>query len=246
MSLIVSIGPLRKSDPTPLYLQLQKGLRRAIEKRVVQPDAAIPNERDLAELFGISRITVRKAVDALVEEGLLARRQGAGTFVTAPRVEKQFSRLTSFSEDMIARGRRPHSVWVSRSKGPVTPEEALSLGLSPGSQVYRFHRIRYGDDLPMAIEYATIPGYSLASEDAVGASLYEALAASGHMPARVLQRLRAVNFTAEQAAMLGVAPGDAGLFFERRGFLADGRAAEHTLSYYRGDAYELVAELDSR
>jgi GntR family transcriptional regulator len=240
----MSIGRLDKRDPTPLYLQLQKGLRRAIEKRVVQPDAAIPNERDLAELFGISRITVRKAVDALVDEGLLARRRGAGTFVMAPRVEKQFSRLTSFSDDMIARGRRPHSVWVSRSAGAVTAEEALALGLSPGSIVYRFHRIRYADDMPMAIEYATVPGYSLASPEAVGASLYEALDAAGYLPARVLQRLRAVNFTADQAAMLGVSEGDAGLFFERRGFLADGRAAEHTHSYYRGDAYDLVAELN--
>lgn len=243
---VLLFGRPDKHDPTPLYLQLQKGLRDAIGKRMVEPDAAIPTERALADELGISRITVRKAIDGLVEAGLLARRRGAGTFVTAPRVEKSFSRLTSFSEDMIARGRRPHSVWVSRSEGAVTPEEALSLGLSPGSSVYRFHRIRYADDLPMAIEYATVPGYCLASPDAVEASLYAALEAAGHFPVRALQRVRAINFNDEQAGMLAVAPGTAGLFIERRGFLADGRAGEHTQSYYRGDAYDLVAELNSR
>ncbi|MES2442117.1 MAG: GntR family transcriptional regulator [Pseudomonadota bacterium] len=246
MPLIESVGRLHKDDPTPLYLQLQKGLRDAIENRVVQADAAIPTERDLAEEFDISRITVRKAIDGLVSEGLLSRRRGAGTFVVAPRVEKSFSRLTSFSEDMISRGRRPHSVWVSKSEGAVTPEEALSLGLSPGTSVYRFHRVRYADDLPMALEYSTVPGYCLASPDAVGASLYEALEAAGHLPVRALQRLRAINFSAEQAEALGVARGDAGLFIERRGFLIDGRTAEHTQSYYRGDAYDVVAELNSR
>jgi GntR family transcriptional regulator len=246
VSLIESVGRLQKDAPTPLYLQLQDGLRKAIENRVVQIDAAIPTERELAETFDVSRITIRKAVDGLVSEGLLSRRQGAGTFVTAPRVEKSFSRLTSFSEDMVSRGRRPHSRWVSRSEGAVTPEEALSLGLSPGSSVYRFHRIRYADDLPMAIEYATIPGYCLSSHQAVGASLYEALETAGNLPVRALQRLRAINFTQEQAETLGVAPGDAGLFIERRAFLTDGRAAEHTQSYYRGDAYDVVAELNSR
>ncbi|MET0246092.1 MAG: GntR family transcriptional regulator [Sphingomonas sp.] len=246
MSFIESVGRLHKEDPTPLYLQLQRGLRNAIENRVVQADAAIPTERELAEEFDISRITVRKAVDGLVSEGLLSRRRGAGTFVVAPRVEKNFSRLTSFSEDMVSRGRRPHSAWVSKSEGAVTPEEAMSLGLSPGTSVYRFHRIRFADDLPMALEFATVPGYCLPSVDAVGASLYEALERAGHLPVRALQRLRAVNFTADHAEPLGVAPGDAGLFIERRGFLVDGRTAEFTQSYYRGDAYDLVAELNTR
>jgi GntR family transcriptional regulator len=159
-------------------------------------------------------------------------------------VEKSLSLLTSFSEDMLSRGRRPHSVWVRKSSGAVTPEEALSLGLSPGSLVYRFHRIRYADDVSMALEYSTVPAYCLPSTEAVSSSLYEALRASGHLPVRALQRLRAIGFTREQAENLGVEPGAPGLFIERRGFLADGRAAEFTRSYYRGDAYDVVAELN--
>lgn len=243
MSFMERVGRLVVDDPAPLYMQLQKVLRDAIIGRVISPEAAIPPERDLAEQFGVSRLTVRKAVDGLVTEGLITRRRGAGTFVAA-RVEKSFSKLSSFSEDMMSRGRAPHSVWLSKSSGAVTPEESLSLGLSPGTQVYRFQRLRYADGATMALEHSTIPGYCLPSAEAVSESLYAALEAAGNRPVRALQRLRAVAFTPEQAEILGVPIGDPGLFIERRGFLADGRAAEFTQSWYRGDAYDVVAELN--
>ena len=236
------VGRLPASDPAPLYMQLQKVLRDAIHSRVIQADAAIPPERDMAIEFGVSRLTVRKAVDGLVNEGLITRRRGAGTFVAA-RVEKSFSKLSSFSEDMMSRGRMPHSEWLARSAGAVTPEEALSLGLSPGTQVYRFQRLRYADGQTMALEFATVPAYCLPSLEAVETSLYAALEKSGNRPVRALQRLRAVAFTQDQADILEVRVGDPGLFIERRGFLADGRAAEFTQSWYRGDAYDVVAEL---
>lgn len=236
------IGKLSDQGRAPLYQQLQRALREAIADSRLEADEALPPERDMAEEFGVSRITVRKALDALVGEGLLIRRQGAGTFV-AGRVEKSFSKLSSFSEDMISRGRRPESVWLSRSSGVVTPDESLTLGLSPGAAVYRFNRIRYADGAPMAVEYSTVPGFCLPSEEVVTESLYEALDAQGARPVRALQRLRAVLFTADRARLLGVPDGSPGLFIERRGFLRDGRPVELTHSYYRGDAYDFVAEL---
>ncbi|ATQ45092.1 GntR family transcriptional regulator [Caulobacter mirabilis] len=237
------VGRLDEHDPAPLYRQLQRALRDAIQSKVLAPEDALPAERDLADDFKVSRITVRKALDGLVAEGLLTRRQGAGTFVAA-RVEKSFSKLSSFSEDMLSRGRTPHSVWLNRSAGTVTPEESLRLGLSPGSPVYRFNRIRYADDAPMALEYSTVPGFTLPSTEVVEASLYEALASHDARPVRALQRLRAVLLNAEQAQLMGVQPGDAALLIERRGFAKDGRTVEFTQSYYRGDAYDFVAELN--
>lgn len=237
-----AVGKLDESSSLPLYQQLQRALRQAIESRVLAPDDALPPERDLANDFKVSRITVRKAIDGLVGEGMLVRRQGSGTFVRA-RVEKNFSKLTSFSEDMRARGRNPRSVWLRKAAGTVTPEEALTLRASPGTPVYRFHRIRFADDAPMALEYATILAACLPSVDAVESSLYAALERAGNRPARALQRLRAVLFSAEQAELLKVSAGDAGLFVERLAFLADGRAAEFTQTYYRGDIYDFVAEL---
>ena len=236
------LGPLDDESSQPLYQQLQRALRDAIEKRVLGADDALPAERELAEDLSISRITVRKAIDGLVEEGLLTRRQGSGTFVAA-RVEKNFSKLTSFSEDMRARGRKPHSVWLSRAAGTVTPEESMTLRSSPGTPVLRFHRLRYADDAPMALEYATILASCLPSINAVETSLYEALEKTGNRPVRALQRLRAVLFTKEQAKLLRAQEKDAGLLVERVGFIKDGSAIEFSQSYYRGDTYDFVAEL---
>ena len=235
------VGRLDSRSSAPLYLQLQRVLRTAIERQVLTPDEALPPERELAEAYDVSRVTVRKALDGLVHARLLTRRQGAGTFVAA-RVEKNFATISSFTEDMRSRGRQPHSEWISRSEGTVMPEEALAFGFGPGTPVYRLVRIRYADGESMALEHATVPKDSLESLDAVGESLYDALGPA--RPVRVLQRLRAVLFTSEQAELLGIEPGSAGLEIERRGFAADGRTVEFTKSYYRGDAYDFVAELN--
>jgi GntR family transcriptional regulator len=243
MLLSERIGRLQEDAAAPLYLQLQRSLREAIQHKVLTPDDALPAEREMAEDFSVSRITVRKALEGLVSEGLLTRRQGAGTFVAA-RVEKNFSKLTCFTEDMVSRGRAPHSEWISRTEGAVTPEESLTLGLSPSTPVYRFHRIRYADGAPMAVEYSTIAGFALPSAEVVSASLYDALAATGHRPVRALQRLRAVLVTTQHASLLGVKVKDAGLLVERRGYLRDGQVVEVTQSYYRGDTYDFVAELN--
>jgi GntR family transcriptional regulator len=243
-SLAEAVGPLDEQSSLPLYQQLQRALRRAIERRLLAPEDALPAERDLATDFNISRITVRKALDGLVSEGLLVRRQGSGNFVSV-RVQKNFAMLTSFSEDMRARGRAPRSVWLKRAAGTVTPEEALTLRLSPGTPVYRFNRIRYADEVPMALEFATVVASALPSLEAVDTSLYEALEHAGHRPVRALQRLRAVLLTDEQAELLKAKPGDPGLLVERLGSLADGRAVEFSQSFYRGDTYDFVAELSA-
>jgi GntR family transcriptional regulator len=244
MSLAELIGFEPDQGRGPLYRRLEERLRHAIESGALKPDQALPPERDLSEDLGVSRITLRKALDGLVGGGLLTRRQGAGTFVSG-RVEKSFSKLTSFSEDMAARGRTSRSEWLARAEGTVTPDESLMLGLSPGTPVYRFHRIRFADDFAMALEYSTIPGFALPSPTVVRGSLYEALNAAGNRPVRALQRLRAVLFDAQKAQLMGVEPGAPGLLIERRGFLEDGRAVEMTQSWYRGDAYDFVAELNA-
>ena len=127
----------------------------------------------------------------------------------------------------------------------MTPEEALALRLSPGAPVFRFHRLRFADEAPMCLEYATVAASCLPSLDAVGASLYEALAAAGSRPVRALQRLRALLLNEEQARLLQAGEGDAGLLVERVGFLRDGRAVEYCQSFFRGDTYDFVAELSS-
>jgi GntR family transcriptional regulator len=239
------LSTLDPNSSQPLYQQLQRALREAIETRILGPDDALPSERQLAADLGVSRITVRKAIDGLVEEGLLVSRQGSGNFVCT-RIDKNFAKLTSFSEDMRSRGRTPRSVWIKRAEGTVTPEEALKLALSPGSLVYRYHRLRFADDEPMSIEFATVAAFALPSLDAVDTSLYDALEAAGNRPVRALQRLHALLLNAEQAKLLKAGKGDAGLLVERLGYLRDGRAVELSQSYYRGDTYDFVAELNAQ
>src|SRR5246127_1897492 len=185
------LNTLDPEGSQPLYQQLQRAPREAIEKRVLGPDDALPSERQLAADLGVSRITVRKAIQGLADEGFLDQRQGSGNFVST-RIDKNFAKLTSFSEDMRARGRTPRSEWIKRSSGTVTPEEAMKLALSPGSLVYRFHRLRYVDN-----------------------ALYDALEKAGNRPVRALQRLRALLLNEEQARLLDADVGDAGLLVER-------------------------------
>lgn len=243
-----SLAPLLQSlnpkSAQPLYQQLQRALREAIESGALGPDDALPSERQLAADLGVSRITVRKAIDGLGDQGLLVRRQGSGNFVGA-RIEKNFAKLTSFSEDMRARGRVPSSLWLKKQDGQVTPDEAMRLALSPGAKVYRFDRLRFADEKPMALEHCTVAATVLPSVDAVGDSLYVAMEKAGNRPVRALQRLRALLLDEEQARLLEAKPGDAGLLVERVGYLRDGRAVELSYSYYRGDTYDFVAELSA-
>src|SRR5258706_168883 len=243
-SLTEILKPLDPHASQPLYQQLQRAIREAIEAHRLSPDDALPAERQIASELAVSRITVRKAIDGLVEEGLLVRKQGSGNFV-ASRIEKNFARITSFSEDMRARGRTPRSEWLKRSHGSVNPEEAFALRMSPGSPVYRFHRIRFADDAPMALEYATISATALPTLESVHSSLYEALEKAGTRPVRALQRLRALLLNGEQARLLHAREGDAGLLVERIGYLRNGDAIEFSQSYYRGDTYDFVARLSS-
>ncbi len=237
------VGALTVADPAPLYIQLMERLRAAIHSQALPAGVYIPAERVLADTFNVARITVRKAIDGLVADGLLIRRRGNGT-VVASRVEKTFTRLSSFSEEIASRGSTPRSQWLSRTEGMVTPAEAMSLGLSPGSWVWRFQRLRFADGAVMALDHTTVPAFCLPAGEIVGDSLYAVLERTGCRPVRALQRLRAVALNAEQAGRLGVGEGAPGLFIERCGFLADGRACELNLSWYRADAYDIVAEVN--
>jgi GntR family transcriptional regulator len=229
----------------PLYLQLQRRIADAMLRGVLAPGASLPAERDIAAITGLSRVTVRKAIEALVAQGALLQRRGSGTFV-APRVERleqALSVLTSFTEDMARRGKSVESVWISRSIQFPAPEEVMALGLGAGDRVSRLERVRRSDGVPLAIERASIPTGILPDPEAVGTSLYAMLDTLGHRPVRAVQRISAANLGPRDAELLGVAPGAAGLRIERIGYLASGRVVEFTRSVYRGDAYDFAVEL---
>lgn len=231
--------------PGPRYLQLRRRLEQAIEGGLLAPNSSLPPERELAELTELSRVTVRKAIHELVQQGTVVQRQGSGSFVREdrPRVEQSLSHLTSFSEDMVRRGATPTSTWLERGIFLPSPDEVVALGLSTGEQVARIHRLRSADGHPLALERAALPLDILPNPLAVGASLYDELERLGTRPVRAIQKISAINLGEEEARRLGMHVGDAGLCIQRTSYLASGRVAEFTRSLYRGDAYDFVAEL---
>lgn len=229
----------------PLYLALKRNIEEAINEGVLKPGDALPSERELAAMADISRVTVRKAVQHLVQERLLVQRHGSGTFVApvVQRIEQPLSALTSFTEDMARRGMSVESVWLDRGVYPPSPEEMVALGLSATDQVARVSRLRLANGTPFAIERASLSSATLPDPAIVDRSLYAALEKSGMRPVRAIQRISAALLADVDAELLGVASGSASLNITRISYLASGKVVEFTRSRYRADAYDFVAEL---
>ncbi len=157
----------------PLYLQLKRWIEDAVASGAIKPGDALPSERDLALKVDVSRVTVRKAVQHLVRDGILVQRHGSGTFVAPQthRVEQSLSQLTSFAEDMARRGMEVRSVWLDRGLYHPSPEETVVLGLSPSDQVARVARLRISGETPLAIERAALSAAILPDPGAIGTSL---------------------------------------------------------------------------
>ncbi|MDO9418165.1 GntR family transcriptional regulator [Pararhizobium sp.] len=242
---ILSADGLQTGGSGPLYLKLRQSLEDAIQSGKLNHGDALPPERDLADFASISRVTVRKAVDDLVKDGLLVRRHGSGTFVVKPvsKVQQSLSRLTSFTEDMARRGFTTKSQWLERGLFHPSPGEIMTLGLPADALVARLGRLRIANDMPLAIERAAISVEFLPDPMRLDGSLYAELDKRGLRPVRAVQRISACNMKDPDATMLGVPVGSAGLSIARVSYLSTGRVVEFTSSLYRGDAYDFVAEL---
>jgi len=238
----VSINP---RSSVPKYSQLREILLDLIEAELAY-DALIPSERELVDRYGLSRMTVRQAINNLVAEGRLYRVAGKGTFVARPKVEMPL-RLTSFTEDMIARGQRPGGRDLERRIGGASGQVARALGLNLGDAVHAMVRLRTADLVPMAIERSYIPvqvAPGLEDVTLTDRSLYETLETQfGVTLDHGEQTIEAGIVDADDAPLLGLRPGSAVLLVERRSF-AQGRPVELTISAYRGDRYQLHVGLD--
>ncbi len=227
---------------SPIYMQLAQRLRQQIVEGKILGGEALPSERDLCALTGASRVTVRKAIEILIEEGLLSRRQGSGTYVT-PRIQAPGSYLTSFSEDAEARGETTSTLWMTKFEDVANDEEVRLLELDGGAKVLRLSRVRMADGEPLAIENAVVPADLLPPAGELGNSLYKALAERGNRPISGQQKIRAALAGPNDSKLLGIDEGNEILSIERLTRRADGRPVELTRSTYRGERYEFVSEL---
>ncbi len=234
-----------KAERQPLFASVGVALKREIASGRFAGADVLPGERELSRMLEVSRTTLRRAIAGLIEEGVLVRRHGAGTFVrrSQPHVEQPLSRLTSFTEDMRLRGLAASSKVIECGAFLPTPEESMMLDIALTERVFRLSRLRLADGAPMAIERAAVPMRFLGTAERVGDSLYAALEEQGFRPVRAVQRLRAVVVSAAEAALLKIPEGTPALDIHRVAYVADGRRVEFTRSTYRSDTYDFVAEL---
>ncbi|MDF2790312.1 MAG: phosphonate metabolism transcriptional regulator PhnF, partial [Neobacillus sp.] len=148
---------INKNSPVPIYHQLEEYIKQQIENGLLVEEAVIPSEREYAERFQISRMTVRQAINNLVSEGYLKRQKGRGTFVNKKKVEQELQGMTSFTEDMLSRGMSPSSTLLSFQIIPADKKTATDLRIEVNNFVYKIKRIRLADSAPMALETAYIP-----------------------------------------------------------------------------------------
>ncbi|MYI02727.1 MAG: GntR family transcriptional regulator [Gammaproteobacteria bacterium] len=231
-----------KTGNTPLSLQIAKSIRRQIHEGQIATGEALPSERELCELTGASRVTIRKAVDQLIDEGLLWRKQGSGTFVSE-RIEVETTHLGGFTDDTRARGEEPGSIWLIRNYANPTREEAEKLKISTTSTVARLGRVRLSGGEPLAIEHAVVAGSHLPPIEEIGDSLYAALESKGNRPQKGSQKVRASLASPTEAGLLSIQENSEVLRIERVTWLDDGTVIEFTRSAYRGDRYEFVTDI---
>lgn len=229
----------------PRYFQLAERLNEGVSNGILLPGQPLPAEREIATITGLSRVTVRKAIQILVSKGVVVQKHGSGSFVAAPSnpIEQKLSLLTSFSEDMAQQGKVTSSRWLERGLFLPTPKETQTLNLMPNDYVVRINRLRLADGQPIAIERASLPHDILPNPLDVITSLYEVLDNHGHRPVQARQKISAENIALADAELLDVAENTAVLRLERTSFLKNGRTIEFTQSLYRGDTYNYIAEL---
>lgn len=225
---------------TPKYVWLKRVLLDQIDRNLVVGDA-LPSERELAEDLDVSRMTARRVLSELMDEGRVSRAVGRGTFVAEPRIRLPIQ-LTSFTDDMTARGLTPGARTISFVTGSPSVPAADALDLEAGDAVHVITRLRTADDVPMAIErvhlIASLAPH-LTRADLEDHSLYAYLAQRhGIVVDGGMQTIRAKHATAEDARLLQVTPRDPVLHLTRTSTWR-GRVVEYTVSCYRGDRYEL-------
>ncbi len=216
---------------------------RSLVSQELQVGDVIPSERTLCERFGVSRMTVRQAVDVLVVEGLLVREQGRGTFVAPPKVDIEV-RLASFGEEMRRRGMEPSSTVLTATEVGATPDVAEALELLPGERVHYLYRVRHADGEPMALEQTWVPAGRVPGLLADGPpdSVYGELRRRGLAPDWGEETVTASEVDPQDAELLGLRPGAAVLQLTRRTFAGD-VACAYSRSSYRADRYQLWVPL---
>lgn len=232
--------------PVPLHHQVYLDLKAALGAREWVPGDQLPTERDLAERYGCSLITVRRALGELVREQRLERTRGRGTFVLHPRIDRDIEGHLSFTEEMQLRGMAPATRLIAARPESAGVAVAASLGLELGSPILYLERLRLADDEPLLLEQVHLPAErfpGLLTSDLEQGSLYDLLSDRyGTRVARARELLEPIRLPAREARLLGRKRGAPALLIEGIAATADGTPVEFGRTYVRGDRTRYYVE----
>lgn len=227
------------AGPIPLYHQLKQALQGDIEQGVYKPGDRLPSEPELIREYGVSRITVRQALDELEAEGRVVRRHGKGTYVAEPRIEQELVRLTDFVEDMQQAGLHPSSRVLAFEHEPARPAIANALNIMSGTEVVRVDRLRLAEGRPVAYDTTWLPlrfGVLLTGTDLTQETIYHILETRYAIPVFFgAFYISAAESTAQQASYLEVTPGSALLLIRRISYTTGNEPVYTQERYYRPD-----------
>ncbi|WP_066068065.1 phosphonate metabolism transcriptional regulator PhnF [Neobacillus soli] len=237
---------INKNSPIPLYYQLEEHIKELIEKGDLTPGDALPAEREYAEKYQISRMTVRQAFTHLVNEGYLHRLQGKGTFIAERKIEQPLQWVTSFTEDMKARGLEPGSQLIHFEIIPAASQIAEQLAIQENEPVYEIKRIRLADGVPMALETNYISANLIQglTEQIVNQSLYAHIEEQLNFRIdRASQVIESAISSQVEAKYLKINKGAPVMLIQQNTYLQNGTPVEFVKSAYRADRYKFMIQM---
>jgi GntR family transcriptional regulator len=236
-----------KASPLPYYEQLAELLRREITDKQAQGESfQLPSENELAEKHGLSRATVRHALDELEHDGWIYRQKGVGSFAPVRRFEQDLTQLVSTTEDMRQRGWSLLTRVVSLQRLPAASHVARALEIVAASEVYELCRLRLVDDVPSSVQTAYLPAALCPKleENDLAASLYRLLESRyGLRLWSGRETLCARGATEREARLLDISEGTPVMHAERITYAANGLAVEYLEAVWRGDRYDFKVTL---
>jgi GntR family transcriptional regulator len=240
------MSDLSKISGIPLYIQIRERILDNIKNKKIKEGEKLPTEQEMAQSIGVNRLTVRRAIEDLVADGLVQRVRGRGTFVLSQKMTRRNTHLTSFYEDAIERGSKPSSKLLSFSIIQATQEIADRLGINQGDQVYVVRRLRILDKKPIAVHFAYISKNllkDLEKENLEKESLYS-IYFKNNLPVRwANQRIEAHLADEELVGYLGLKIGDPLLYTEITTYTQDDIPLEYLQAFYNGATYTLEVTL---
>jgi GntR family transcriptional regulator len=229
-----------KNSSVPIYAQIEEAIKTKINKREYMPGQELPTERELTELFNVSRMTIRQAIANLVHKGILYRIPGKGAFVSKEVIEKKLE-IESFSEDMRKRGLTPGSIVIQFEKISPSEEVREKLNLSENDKIYLLNRLRLADNEPIAIEYCYLPEKffpNIIKYNMVNCSLYTIMKEEYNVHFNYMkQSLKAASLNKKDAEMLIGKSKGVGLVSERLMYNIEEIPIEFTKTIYNAERY---------